>query len=261
MTEGAEHVFGGRDPAQHMGHDLPSAERRDDIRCGSPRHAISTDRYQLRLLCTEKRAVPAILGVVLTLLLSACDPPVSGYNEPRGYDGATLKLVFSMDWGQCLNRFTYDSKLAPSAPGVVPCDSPDARIPNDGFHANAPGCGRIDYESITQDGRAYYCLKYLVRVGYCYPALISSTRTPAVLLYAPSACDESLPLPRVAVNLVADSAIEPPKNEFSRFAVTDIKSPGPGQHCDSISVDLEPPEEVEGPGIPPAISQLVCLAP
>lgn len=98
-----------------------------------------------------------ILGV-FTLLLSACHTTsASGYDEPRGYDQATLKLVFSMDSGQCLNRFTYDSKLAPSHPGIVACDSPDARIRNDGFHANAPGCMRIDYESITRDGRAYYC--------------------------------------------------------------------------------------------------------
>lgn len=208
-----------------------------------------------------------MLGV-LALLLNACDTgSVSGYdqprgyNQPRGYDQATLKLVFSMDSGQCLNRFTYDSKLAPSHPAVVACDTPDARIRNDGFHANAPGCMRVDYESITQGGRAYYCLKYLVRVGYCYPALTSSGTPPAVLLYAPSACDESLPPPRAASSLVPDDETTPGDRKFAKFVVTDIKSPGSGQHCDSASVSLQPPEEIEGPGIPVAVGQLVCLAP
>ena len=209
--------------------------------------------------CAEKRAIPLILGVI-TLLLSACDViSASGYNDPRGYDTATLKLVFSMGSGQCLNRFTYSSKLASAPPRVVSCGSRDARIRNDGYHANAPGCMRIDYESLTQDGRAYYCLKYLVRVGYCYPAVTSSKGAPTVLLYAPSACDESLPVPHLPTGQVAIET-EPAK-KFTRFVVADIKSPGPGQYCDSLSVDLEPPEEIEGPGIPPATGQLVCVAP
>ena len=149
----------------------------------------------------------------------------------------------------------------PSHPEVVSCDSPAARIRNDGFHANAPGCQRIDYESLTRDDRAFYCLKYLVRVGYCYPAVTRPSKAPVVLLYAPSACDESLPLPQVAADMVPDSAAEPPKNEFTRFVVTDIKTPAQGQRCASASVDLEPPEAIEGPRIPPATSQLVCLAP
>ncbi len=181
------------------------------------------------------------------------------YNEPRGYDRATLKLVFSMDLGMCLNRFTYDSKLAPSRPQVVACDSREARIRNDGFHANAPSCMRIDYELITQNHRAYYCLKYLVRVGYCYPAVTTPGKPPSVLLYAPSACDESLPSPRVATALVPGTRSA--NREFSRFVVTEIKSLGAGGRCDSASVSLQPPEEIEGPAIPPASSQLVCVAP
>jgi hypothetical protein len=198
------------------------------------------------------------------LLLAACTAlfaSASGYNGSRGYDNATLKLVFSLDSGTCLNRFTYGSKLAPSRPEVVPCDSPAARIRDDGFHANAPGCLRLDYESLTQNDRAYYCLKYLVRVGYCYPALTPPNGAPVVLLYAPSACDESLPMPEIAANLVPASEVNPPKSQYGRFVVTDIQSRAQGKHCPSVSVDLEPPEEIEGPGIPPATSQLVCLAP
>nr|WP_313958267.1 hypothetical protein [Mycobacterium simulans] len=198
----------------------------------------------------------AILGVIV-LLLGGCDASsVWGYNKPRGYDASTLKLVFSMDTGQCLNRFTYNSKLAPSHPEVVPCDSPNAQLRNDGFHANASGCVRIDYESITRDGRKYYCLKYLVRVGYCYPAVTGSGTPPGVLLYAPLACDESLPLPTVADLSAGENG-----RQFSKFVVTDIKTPDSGQRCDSASVSLQPPEEVEGPAIPPAVSQLVCVAP
>lgn len=201
------------------------------------------------------------VGVPATaaLLLSACHSiSASGYDQPRGYDPATLQLVFSMQSGQCLNRFTYDSKLAPAHPEIVGCDSPDARIRNDGFHANTPGCMRIDYESLTRDGRAYYCLKYLVRVGYCYPAVADSE--PGVLLYGPSACDESLPAPRVA-GLLHGGETPSGRRDFGKVVVTDVKSPASGQHCDSAAITLQPPEEVEGPGIPPAISQLVCVAP
>jgi hypothetical protein len=103
----------------------------------------------------------ARISTLLVLLLAACDrTDTSGYDDTRGYDDATLKLVFSMASGQCLNRFTYDSKLAPSHPEIVSCDSPAARIRNDRFHANAAGCQRLDYESITRDNRAFYCLKY-----------------------------------------------------------------------------------------------------
>jgi hypothetical protein len=95
---------------------------------------------------TETLRSTVRLGIV-ALLLGECDASVnsgyaSGYNDPRGYDEATLKLVFSADSAQCLNRFIYDSKLAPSRPAVVSCDGPDARIRDDGFHANAPGCIR-----------------------------------------------------------------------------------------------------------------------
>jgi hypothetical protein len=173
------------------------------------------------LPCVEKLAFAVLLGII-TLLLSACH----------------VKLVFAMDSGRCLNRFTYGSKLAPSHPEVVPCDSPDAWVRNDGF-----------------------CLKYLVRVGYCYPAVNGSATPPGVLLYAPSACDEPLPLPDVPFKLLSDRGTQPASSEFTRFVVTDIKSPDPGQHCDSTSLTLQPPEEIEGPGIPPATSQLVCLAP
>jgi hypothetical protein len=209
-----------------------------------------------------QRAGNCLLAMVSILLLAACTSlSASGYNESRGYDNATLKMVFSLDSGKCLNRFTYGSKLAPSRPEVVPCDSPAARVRDDGFHANAPGCLRIDYESLTQNDRAYYCLKYLVRLGYCYPALTPPNGAPVVLLYAPSACDESLPLPQVAGDLVAEVGADPPAKEWARYVVTEIQSPAKGKHCASVSVDLEPPEEIEGPGIPPATSQLVCLAP
>lgn len=190
---------------------------------------------------------------VLVILLGACGwTSASGYDEPRGYDGATLKLVFSMDSGTCLNRFTYDSKLAPSQPEVVSCNSPAAHIRSDGFHANAPQCIRIDYEALTKDDRAYYCLKYLARVGYCYPAVTRPNGPPVVLLYAPSACDESLPLPEVAPDLVSDVGSNPPAKEFAKYVVTEIQSPAEGKHCASVSVDLEPPEAISGPGIPPA---------
>jgi hypothetical protein len=202
----------------------------------------------------------ATTTALLVLALAACDSAsTSGYNEPRGYDSATLKILFSHDSVSCLNRFTYGSKLAPSRPEVVPCDSPAARIRNDGFHANAPGCIRLDYESLTNDGRKYYCVKYLVRVGYCYPGVTPPHERPAVLLYAPSACDEFLRRPQAATNLVSDVAVYPPVDEFAKYVVTDIQSPAQGKHCPSVSVDLEPPEEIGGPGVPPAISQLICL--
>ena len=57
---------------------------------------------------------------------SALGYHASGYKEPRGYDGATLKLFFSLDGGTCVNRFTYDSKLAPSpevSSSLVPSDN------------------------------------------------------------------------------------------------------------------------------------------
>ncbi len=204
----------------------------------------------------------AVAACLLALLLSACDAlSATGYNEARGYDQATLKLVFSIGSGQCLNRFTYDSRLAPSKPAVVACDSPDARIRDDGYHANAPRCIRIDYESLTKDGRAYYCLKYLARVGYCYPALTNAGAAATVLLYAPSACDESLPSPRLAPGLGPEDQTPSGRPQFAKFVVTDIKTPADGQRCDSASVSLQPPEEIEGPGVPPAVSQLVCLAP
>lgn len=209
----------------------------------------------------EKRYFTTV-SILLALLLGACDwMTASGYDEPRGYDDATLKLVFSMDSGTCLNRFTYDSKLAPSHPQVVSCNSPAARIRNDGFHANAPQCIRIDYEALTQNDRAYYCLKYLVRLGYCYPAATRPNGPPVVLLYAPAACDESLALPEVARDLVSEVGSNPAAKEFAKYVVTEIQSPAHGKHCASVSVDLEPPEEISGPGIPPAVSQLVCLAP
>jgi hypothetical protein len=194
------------------------------------------------------------------LALAACDSAsTTGYNEGRGYDNATLKILFSHDGVYCLNRFTYGSKLAPSRPEVVACDSPAAQIRNDGFHANAPGCIRLDYESLTKDGRKYYCVKYLVHVGYCYPGVTPPHERTVVLLYAPSACDEFLRRPQAATNLVSDVALDPPMDEFARYVVTDIQSPAQGKHCPSMSVDLEPPEEVEGPGVPPAVSQLICL--
>ena len=187
--------------------------------------------------------------------------PTSGYNEPRGYDDATLNLVFSMKSGQCVNRFTYNSKLAPHHPEVVSCDSPAARILNDGFGVNAPGCIRSDYEWVTRDQRGYYCLKYLVRVGYCYPAVTRPNSAPVVLLYAPSACDESLASPQVSSYLVPWVNGRPPDYQFARFVVTDIKRPAEGQHCASASVDLGAPEVIGGSRVPPAESQLVCLAP
>jgi hypothetical protein len=209
----------------------------------------------------EKRYFTTV-SILLALLLGACDwTSASGYDEPRGYDHATLKLVFSMDSGTCLNRFTYDSKLAPSHPQVVSCNSPAARVRNDGFHPNAPQCIRNDYEALTQNDRAYYCLKYLVRVGYCYPAVTRPNGPPVVLLYAPSACDESLPSPDVAPDLTSEVGSNPPAKEFAKYVVTEIQSPAQGKHCASVSVDLEPPEEISGPKIPPADGQLICLAP
>jgi hypothetical protein len=219
------------------------------------------DRQDRRRPRVEKLVLPVLLGI-LTLLLGGCDTiSASGYDKPRGYDQSTLKLVFSTNSVQCLNRFTYDSKLAPSHPRIVSCDSPDARIRNDGYHPNAPSCIRIDYELITQDGRAYYCLKYLARVGYCYPAVTGSGSPPRVLLYAPSACDESLPSPNVPTKFVPEGETRSAKLKFAKFVVTDIKSPAAGQRCDSVSVSLQPPEQIEGPAVPPATSQLVCLAP
>jgi hypothetical protein len=204
----------------------------------------------------------ATVLILFLLLLGACDTTsASGHNLPRGYDDATLKLVFSMQADQCINRFTYGSKLAPSHPQVVSCDSPAARIRNDGFSANAPGCIRSDYEYLTKDHRAYYCLKYLVRVGYCYPAVTRPNSAPVVLLYAPSACDESLPLPQVSSYLVPWDTAEPAKYAFARFVVTDIQRPSEGKHCNSASVDLGAPEVIGGPSEPPATSQLVCLTP
>lgn len=197
---------------------------------------------------------------MLLLLLSACDSlSTSGYNSARGYDGDTLKLVYSMKSGECLNRFTYDSKLTPSHPEVVPCNGPDARMRNDGFHANASGCIRLDYESISNDNRKFYCLKYLARVGYCYPGVTPPHEATKMLLYAPSSCSEDRRLPQVATNLVADVAADPPFDEVTKFIVTDIQSPTQGRQCAGFSVDLEPPEEIEGPGIPPAVGQLICL--
>lgn len=73
-------------------------------------------------------------------------------------------------------------------------------------------------------------------------------KPPSVLLYAPSACDESLPSPRVATALVPGTRSA--NREFSRFVVTEIKSLGAGGRCDSASVSLQPPEEIEGPAIP-----------
>jgi hypothetical protein len=211
-------------------------------------------------LRTEKSYLTTV-SILLVLLLAACDwISASGYDEPRGYNDATLKLVFSTDSGTCLNRFTYDSKLAPSRPAVVSCNSAAARIRNDGFHANAPQCVRIDYEALTEDDRAYYCVKYLVRVGYCYLAVTRPHGPPVVLLYAPSACDESLPLPEVAPDLVSEVGSNPPAKEFAKYVVTEIQSPAQGKRCPSLSVELEPPEEITGPAIPPATSQLVCLA-
>jgi hypothetical protein len=208
----------------------------------------------------EKRFA-ALISTLLVLPLGACDSSsVLGYDDPRGYDDATMKLVFSMAPGQCLNRFTYDSKLAPSRPGIVSCESPAARIRNDGSHANTAGCQRLDDESITRDRRAFYCLEYLVRVGYCYPAVTRPSGEPVVLLYAPSACDESLPEPQVAADLVPGNGAKFPDSEFSTYVVNDIQSPAQGKRCASVSVDLEPPEEISGPGVPPATSQLVCLA-
>jgi hypothetical protein len=224
------------------------------------RRTSRSDRPKWRSLRAEKAFLAAVLAVVLALL-GACDTTsASGYDQSRGYNSETLKLVFASESGSCINRFTYNSKLAPAHPEVVSCDSPQARIRDDGVHANAPGCIRIDYESLTTDNRAYYCLKYLVRTGYCYPVVTQSPKAPAVLLYAPSACDESLRLPQTPFNLGVEPA--PPADKFSKAVVTDIKSPGPGQRCPSISVLLEASnEEVTGPGIPPAQSQLVCLAP
>jgi hypothetical protein len=223
----------------------------------------SRGRYVLRRLQTRPGTrFVATASILLLLLLEACDTiSASGYNEPRGYDHATLKLVFSMQADQCINRFTYGSKLAPSHPQVVSCDSPAARIRNDGFSANAPGCIRSDYEYLTQDHRSYYCLNYLVRIGYCYPGVTRPNSAPVVLLYAPSACDESLPSPQVSSYLVPWDKAEPPKYAFGRFVVTDIQRPSEGKHCNAASVDLGAPEVIGGPREPSATSQLVCLEP
>jgi hypothetical protein len=197
---------------------------------------------------------------LLLLVVPACDSvSTSGYNIARGYDKDTLKLIFSTESGKCLNRFTFDSKLAPDRPAVVPCDGPDARIRNDGSHANSPGCVRLDYESISKDGREFFCVKYLTRVGYCYPGVTPPHEATSMLLYAPSSCVEDRRLPLVATNLVPDVAPDPPFDEVSRFVVTDIWSPAQGKHCPGLSVDLEPPEQIAGPHIPPAVGQLICL--
>jgi hypothetical protein len=218
------------------------------------------DRPEWRKPHAEKASFAAVLAVLLPLLGACETTSASGYNESRGYNDETLKLVFASDAGSCINSFTYNSELAPAHPAIVSCDSPQARIRDDGVHANAPGCLRIDYESLTTDNRAYYCVKYLVRVGYCYPAVTQSPKAPAVLLYAPSACDESLKLPQTPFNLGVEAA--PPPDRFTKVVVTDIKSPGPAQHCPSTSVLLEASDEaIRGPGIPPAMGQLVCVAP
>ncbi len=120
-------------------------------------------------------------------------------------------------------------------------------------------CGSTTNRSHETAGRI--TAKYLVRVGYCYPAVTSPGNPPGVLLYAPSACDESLPAPELAPGLVPGGETQSANRKFAKFVVTDIKSPDSGQHCDSASVALQPPQEIEGPSVPPATSQLVCVAP
>lgn len=198
---------------------------------------------------------------LLLFMVTACDNTnTTGYDSPRGYDDATLKLVSSAPAGSCLNRFTYGSALAPSHPEVVPCDSPAARIRDDGSHTDGPGCVRLDYEFIDRGHHKYFCLKYLVRVGYCYPGVKPPHEATRMLLYAPSSCDEYRRLPQVATNLIPDVSSDAPPDQFANYVVTDISNPADGKHCPALSVDLEPPEQLTGPGAPPAISQRICLA-
>jgi len=201
------------------------------------------------------------MTALLLLAMTACgSTTTTGYNSARGYDEATLKLVFSSPAGSCLNRFTYDSALAPSHPEVVPCSSSAARIRDDGSHTDGPGCIRLDYELIDSGKRGFFCLKYLVRVGYCYPGVTPPHEATKVLLYAPSSCDQFRRLPQVATNLVPDADPDAPADEFAKYVVTDILAPAEGKHCPSLVVDLEPPEQIAGPGIPPPSGQLICLA-
>jgi hypothetical protein len=213
-------------------------------------------------LSSALKGIATALTASLLLASTACgNTNTTGYNSARGYDAATLKLVSSAPAGSCVNRFTYDSDLAPSRnPQVVPCDSPAARIRNDGSHTTGPGCIRLDYEFIDRGHHKYFCLKYLVRVGYCYPGVTPPHEATKVLLYAPSSCDQFRRLPQVATNLIPDVGADAPPDQFTNYVVTDIQSPANGKHCPSLSVDLEPPEQITGPGSPPAISQLICLA-
>lgn len=127
------------------------------------------------------------------LLLSVCQIVfVLGYNELWGYDCVMLKLVFFMDLGMCLNWFIYDFKLVLFCLQVVVCDSWEVWICNDGFYVNVLSCMWIDYELIIQNYWVYYCLKYLVWVGYCYLVVMIFGKLLFVLLYVLLVCDELL---------------------------------------------------------------------